>query len=234
MVVMVIMGVLGATVYSVFAQSSRIYRRTAPNIEPQASQRRALQRMEQDIREALIINTSPSSATWVEVILPAKDADGFNLIVENPVTKHLGLKQGLTIRYFLGRSAGKDTGHPGRWYAIPDDAGDTVFRVAGEAIIANGTYADAERIVTGLMSRPLVPGPLNNGQFVETNLFTYWPFNDNGTPDDLTDDTPTVNTKLVKITLSSPVQPGADSPLSHLTSWTQFCLRNLQTSQAGS
>ncbi|MHB9025137.1 MAG: PulJ/GspJ family protein [Armatimonadota bacterium] len=212
-----------AAIISLSVNANRLYLRTSGHIEPQASQMIALKRIERDLREGMFLLTT-SSSTWVQVTLPALDDDGHHRIVQNSETGRLGLTPGVTVRYFLGTVQYTDSSKQ-HWLAIPSETGNILFRADASTVNGLGQYPDARVIIDSILSTPIIPNPVDPTQGTPTSIFTYWPAN--------TDGSPTINTKLIKITLTKTAVEYLNTgkrTVNH-TLWTQFCLRNLQTSQ---
>ncbi|HEY3416919.1 MAG TPA: hypothetical protein VGM23_08555 [Armatimonadota bacterium] len=213
-----------AAIIGLSINANRLYLRTSGHIEPQSSQMLALKRMERDLREGMFLLTT-SSSTWVQVTLPALDNGGHYRIVQNATTGRLGLTPGITVRYFLGTIQYPNPNDKSHWIAVPNVTGNVLFRADVSTVNTAGNYPNARVIIDGILSVPIIPDLTNQTGGTATSIFAYWPAN--------TDGSPTVNTKLIKITLTKPANEYTNTgkqTVNH-TLWTQFCLRNLQTSQ---
>ncbi len=226
--------VLLGSVLAISLQATHIFATTGSHISPQNAQMLAMRRVAKELRQAMLINTAPSTGVLAEVVLPKKDpVTGFNQITENPVTHELGLTQGDTIRYFLGVQKFPNAGNHTTWYANPDSNGNALFRADNTTPLTGSGYLNASVIIAGINSLPMVPDPTHPASLIPCPIFAFWPCNDNGTPNNPTDDTPTVNTRLIRITTSINVtekRVAGAFVVPHTLS-TQFYLRNLQTSQ---
>jgi type II secretory pathway pseudopilin PulG len=223
---LVVIGIIAMVIIAVgtlFIEASRVYARTSEHIEPQWSEMLALKRMESDLRQGMHIDTGHSSGLAAEVVLPLKDADGYNALVQDASGK-LALQAGQVIRYFRGHRA------PGytvkNWVAIPDtlvsDNGDCIFKIDANTAMVGSGYPNATIVVSGLVANPPIPDPLNPGSTIPEPVFVFAPLNPDGTLN-------TSLTQLIKITMTFNVQettPAGRVMKPHTLS-TQFCLRNL-------
>jgi len=227
LVAMFIIGLTFFVIVNLSVKSSRLYARTSVHIEPQASAMIAFKRMEREIRQAMTISTTtPSPSTWVEVIIPQKDDLGLNQLSVD-ATGRLMLIPGETVSYFLGRKLWLQNSQQQLWLARPSNTGTTLFRAESTYNIWTDTFSYAEVIIDNIVnpsSYSLIDEPQLTRDALANTLFVYSPYDNNGTPDDYTDDRPLTTTNLIGITLIvKSVQNGRNiyTPL-----WSRFCLRN--------
>lgn len=228
LVVVAVTAMVLTVVIAISLQGMRMYAATSTHIQPQEAQMIALQRLEREMREAMVIDLN-STANAVEIIRPAKDANGLNLFTDGL------LVSGKRICFFLGNKVSQG----GSWLAVPSATGDTLFRIESTAtnfpLGAAYSSTQARVIIEGILSTPMIDDPDHEGQMIPTDLFTYAPIDDNDTPDNPDDDLLLTNTSLVRITLTVPVAHHGPAGIvtEHHTLSTQFCIRNLTAAQAG-
>lgn len=227
---LVIIGITGFMVIAIAIQNNRLYARTSVRIEPQASAMLAFKRMEREIRQAMLISTAtPSPSTWIQIQLPKKDADGLNeLGVDNQ--GRIALIPGDYVSYFLGKKLSQPDPHKNKWVAQPSVAGTTLFRTKSTYNEVSDTFTDAQIVVDGIVNPAdisLKDEPDITKEALGNTLFVFTPYDDNGTPEDFTDDKPRADTNLITITVIVKAKLQG-RPVYHPL-WTQFCLRNLRT-----
>lgn len=239
LVVIAVIALIITVVVSLTLQAHRIFARSSVHIEPQESQMLALQRMESEIRQGMLLNYVPSDPSFLEVILPEKDQETQLNKIERvpPVTGPLGLVQGQHVTFFVGKKEYLNPANSNQWVAVLDDRGDTLFRADDSVLPVNGKYTNAEALLDFSLrtegGKP--PEDYDPSDIEPRKVFEYWPANDNGTPNDTSDDLPSNDTKLIRITLSVPMvkTTARGREVVNHTLWTQFCLRNHETSQGG-
>jgi len=214
-------------IVNISIKASKLYARTSVHIEPQASAMIAFKRMEREIRQAMVISTTtPSPSTWVEITLPEKDAQGLNQLSVD-ATGRLILMPGQTVSYFLGRKLWLQDATHTLWSARPSATGTTLFRAESSYNFWANSFSHA-RIVIDNIVNPNITSIENEQQLTRdalaNTLFVYTPYDDNGTPDDYTDDRPLTTTNLIGITLIVKTMQNGRPVYTPL--WTKFCLRN--------
>lgn len=236
MVVLFIIGFLILAITSIIMQGSKLYASTSVHIEPQASAMLGLKRMERELRDTMkIVTGTPSPTTWIELKLPEKDENGLNKVYFDSEHR-LALVEGKSITYFLGTKGTKDTSGPYLYYATPSADGSTLFRAEGHYDNTATTIPKSRIIVDNIVNPTWLANMMNDTAFRKAHpeltredlkkcLFVFTPFNPNGTPDDLTDDTPTIQTEL--ITISFIVKAMFQGKPIYHPLWTEFKLRNL-------
>lgn len=218
-IVCVVIAIVFISISTLSIQASKVYARTNIHIEPQASQMLAMTRMQQEIREAIeVVNNDPltnqlSNEKQITIIIPQKDSYGLNITTN--VNGALQIQEDTTcyIRF--------------RQEVYP--VGSNTAHILMEKIDRNSnTVVGSTEIIHGLALTPMNPDPAHPGQNIAGKLFEYYPLNDNGTPNDPTDDTIGPGTRLVKITLSIPLNQ--NTPTGGVTVYhtlhTEFALRN--------
>ncbi|MHB0939244.1 MAG: PulJ/GspJ family protein [Armatimonadota bacterium] len=222
-----IIGLTFFVIINISIKASKLYARTNVHIEPQASAMLAFKRLEREIRQAMVISTTtPTPSTWIEITIPEKDDDGLNKLTVDAQGK-LVLIPGETISYFLGDKLTLQDATRKLWKAQPNTAGSTLFR-SESSYDKPGNYFNHCKIVIDGIVNPNDPDVMSEPQLtrdaLENTLFVYTPYDDNGTPDDYTDDHPLSTTNVINITLVvKTMQSGR--PVYHPL-WTKFCLRN--------
>jgi len=224
---MFIIGLTFFVIINISLKASKLYTRTNVHIEPQASAMIAFKRLEREVRQAMVISTTtPTPSTWIEITLPEKDDQGLNKLAVDAEGK-LVLIPGKTISYFLGDKMTLQNADYKLWKARPNIAGTTLFR-SETSYDKPGNFFNHCRIIIDGIVNPNDPSVMNEPQLTRdalaNTLFVYTPYDDNGTPDDYTDDNPLTTTNLISITLVvKAMQNGR--PVYHPL-WTKFCLRN--------
>jgi len=222
-----IIGLTFFVIINISLKASKLYARTNVHIEPQASAMIAFKRMEREIRQAMVISTTtPSPSTWVEVILPEKDDQGLNKLAVDAHNR-LVLIPGVTVSYFLGNKTEQQDATHKLWKATPSNSGTALFRSESPYNIATNSFDNCKVIIDGIVNPSdanLANEPQLTRDALASTLFVFTPYDDNGTPDDYTDDRPLTTTNLIGITLVvKAMQNGR--PVYHPL-WTRFCLRN--------
>lgn len=222
-----IIGLTFFVIVNISIKASKLHARTNVHIEPQASAMIAFKRMEREIRQAMVISTTtPSPSTWIEVILPEKDEQGLNKLGVD-ANNRLVLIPGKTVSYFLGDKLELQDANRKLWRARPSDSGTTLFRAETSYNKLTNSFDNCKSIIDNIVN-PSDPSIASEPQLTRdalaNTLFVYTPYDDNGTPDDYTDDRPLTTTNLIAITLVvKAMQNGR--PVYHPL-WTRFCLRN--------
>jgi hypothetical protein len=227
LIVVFIIALTFFVIVNISVKASKLYARTSVHIEPQASAMIAFKRMEREIRQAMVISTTtPSPSTWVEITLPKKDAQGLNELMVD-ANNRLLLIPGKRVNYFLGKKIALQDSVRNIWNARPSNTGTTLFRTEGKRDITSNTFPGARVIIDNVINpsdTSLVDEQQLTRDALSNTLFVYSPYDDNGTPDDYTDDRPLTTTNLIGITLIvKSMQNGR--PIYHPL-WTRFCLRN--------
>lgn len=230
---LLVIAIIGMVIFSIVAvtmQAGKLHARTSVHLEPQASAMLALKRMQRELRDAMLISTTtPSPSTWIEFTVPAKDEHGLNRVQTD---KHgfLSLVPGKNLCYFLGTKIVADPQGRNRWTARPDRQGTTLFRAETSYDERNDMFYNAQVLVDKVVNPYTLSATEMAGlklTALNRTLFVFVPYDDSGTPDDISDDTPRADTQLITITLvvEATLQ---GKPLYHPL-WTQFCMRNLKT-----
>ena len=230
LVVIGIIAIVAIATTTIFLRVTGVYARTSAHTNPQSAEMLALKRIENDLREAMFVSiVTPTPATWVEISLPQVDSNGVPLIVKG-TDGSIGLTRNpaLDTSYFLGDLVYPTFGDKSHWNAIPDPNGHTIFRALSSTKTSAGIFPNAMVIIDGVLSTPMVPDPQHPGREIPGRLFEYWPSD----PNDPT--RPSVDSQLVRVTLTIPVQSNTGSSvlIENHTVQTQFCLRNWNSSQA--
>lgn len=229
LIVLAIIGLVTGAVGALSIQASKLYARTSWHIEPQSSAMVAFKRLERELRDAMLVSTTtPSPSTWIEVVLPKKDQHGLNILKANAQGR-LTLLAGESVCYFLGKKVAQDGANSLLWTAQPDAQGTTLFRARSDDYDEAGMqFAHSRVLIDDIVDpRTITEEPSLQQMAVNRTLFVFIPYNDNGTPDDPTDDFPRPDTQLIAVTLivkSTYQGRTVYHPLS-----TQFCLRNLHS-----
>lgn len=217
-IVCVVIAIVFVSISTLSIQSSKVYARTNIHIEPQASQMLALKRLQQEVREAIEVVNDPltnqlSNENQITIIVPLKNSYGLN--ITESVNGKLEIKEDLA--YYI------------RFRQEVYPVGSTSARILREKIDrTNSSVLESKEIIHGLSLTPMNPDPDHPGQNIAGKLFEYYPLDDNGTPNDPTDDNIGPGTRLVKITLSMPLNqntPTGGVTIYH-TLHTEFALRN--------
>ncbi|MHB9130069.1 MAG: PilW family protein [Armatimonadota bacterium] len=223
LVVISIVAIVSGAILMIVLQSSRMFARTSAHIQPQESQMLALRKIEGEVREAMGI-TVGSDPMIIEILQPLKDPSPVLMNVIDGTT----LQQGQRVCYFLGRKEGVSGNS---WTtAVPDSVnGDTVFRIYGASpetpIIpfstgTSFTSGQATVVIDGLL-------PRSKQDSTDPPLFQYVPTNAKG------EAVAGTNRLRVNFIILVPEQrPGGSTEVKHILS-TEFCIRNLNSSQPG-
>ena len=229
LVVFFIIGLTSFVILNVWVKASKLYARTSVHIEPQATAMLAFKRTEREMRRAMQVSTSMSPSIWVIILMPEMDENGLNKIGIDAQGR-LTLLPGKKIHYFLGKKVQLVDGQRRIWAAKPDLAGTALFRAYDDDYNSGSvTFSKAKVIIDNIVN-PTDPSLATASELdrdaLGKTLFMYAPYDDNGTPDDMTDDTP-LDAKLLGITLiiKATLQ---GKPIYHPLQ-TQFCLRNKKT-----
>jgi len=229
LVVMFIVGLTSFVIVNISIKANKLFARSSVRIEPQASTMLAFKRMEREIRQAMLISTTtPSSSTWIDVQLPQKDDQGLNQLSVDEDGR-IQLTPGIFVHYFLGSKVQVRDAQKHLYLASPSETGTTLFRAESTYDVENNTFDNARDVIDDIVN-PSDPAVLSdpevNRAALASTLFSYTPYNDNGTPDDYSDDRPLTNTNLITIALivKSTLQ---GRPIYHPLQ-TKFCLRNLK------
>ena len=230
LVVIGIIAIVAIATTTIFLRVTGIYTRTSAHTGPQSAEILALKRMENDLRDAMFVSVvTPTPATWVEISLPQVDSYGVPLMVKGKDgTIGLTRNPALDTSYFLGDLVYPTYGDKSHWNAIPDPNGHTIFRALSSTKTSAGIFPNGQVIIDGVLSTPMIPDSKHAGQEIPGRLFEYWPSD----PNDPT--RPSVDSQLVRVTISIPVQSNTGSGIrvENHTVQTQFCLRNWNSSQA--
>lgn len=226
LVSLTIISVVFVTISVIFMQSTKIYMRKSGHTIPQEAQMLALKRMQRFMRQAMFVNiVTPTPSTWVELCLPRLNSSGMNVLVRGE-NGQLGLQRdpNKDLCFFLGVREYPDPANTNVWNAIPNNTGHTIFRALSSTRTADGKYPNAEVMIDGVLSVPMVPDLSRPGQMKPGRIFEYWPTD----PNDPT--RPTRDTQLVVVSLTIPVTVLGNRTEYH-TLQTQFCLRNWNSSK---
>ncbi|MHB9025541.1 MAG: PulJ/GspJ family protein [Armatimonadota bacterium] len=229
MVIAVVSMLLGAIVMTSL-QLDLMYRRTSVHTSPEDQMNLAFWILGTDFRHGIHLNTTASPTTWLQIVLPLKDANGFNVLAYDEELQKITVQENPTpVNYFLGTYVSGDprTGCTAS-ISLPglDDqitTGNALFKATGSPV--NNQFTNAVELIgpeigqnpqedpnnNNLKIYPMVPDPNNPGQEIATNIFAI-----------------SSDQKLVTITLTVQViEPSLSGKrtVNHTLS-TQFALRN--------
>lgn len=225
-----IIALVSVVLFTIFIQTSRVYSRTSVHFEPQASQMLAMKIMKKEILEGMAVSIH-SEWMAVEVIKPLQEVKSGVKVADlwNGTTGKFGLQEGEHICFFIGKLGAGGT-------AVPDATGNTIFMVKstpGYSILPFGssttfTKSQYRVIIDDIIKEE--PDPQNPSVMKPFKVFEYWPVDDNGTPQDSSDDTLTDQTALVKITLGYLMDEHTNSGVNKTVKkmQSQVCVRNLR------
>lgn len=207
LMVIAVISVVMITLLLMIMQNNKLYMRTAVHLDPQASQMIALKRMERELREAMQVLNSPEPATWIHIILPIKDQNGFNVLSYDAATGELGLTLNTTdttkpmnpnISYFLGNKVSAVAGKTNTYVAEASTTGTCIFRATSMPSVDSDIFPEAQLIAEGVLNPPLLPDPNNPGKIITGNMFDYFPY----PPDQ---QTVTNLTHIIRVSVTTPI-----------------------------